>query len=164
MTAADTHPATPERTLAQAVMDVRYGYHYGALNERAWQHIDTACAVVGAVGGSAAVAGVLAASPMLSLVAGVAMGTVSMLQLVLRPGARAVEFRDAKRAFAALDARAWQMPLADLDAELTTLQAHAPTGLAGLAMPAHNANVSAIGREDCRRALSRWERWMLLLA
>lgn len=152
------------RTLANAVMDVRYGYHYGELNQRLWSHLDTTLNLAGALGGSAAVASLFAASPALVLSAGITMACVSVLQLVLRPAQRAAEFRDAKRSFAELDAKAWDMPLADLDRQLKGLQASAPIGSSRLGMPAYNACVRANGHESKVVTLKLTERLVSALA
>ena len=152
------------RTQAQAVMEVRYACHYGELNERFWRHIDTWLNLLGALGGSAAVAALLGQSLLLSGVAGVVMAVASTCQMVLRPLDRAYDFRDARRAFAALDVRAWSLSLADLDAQLKPLQAESPVGFRWLGMPAFNLCMLANGEERAVRPLSWPERIALAIA
>lgn len=152
------------RTLAQAVSDVRYACHYGELNERFWHHFGTLLNLVGAAGGSSAIAGVLAANAPLNLAAGIALALVSTLQLVLRPGDKAPEFRAARREFLALEARAWSMSVMELDAARKRIEAEAPVGLRWLAMPAWNANAAASGHESLVRPLRWVERVALLMA
>lgn len=146
------------RTLPEAVSDVRYATHYGELNERFWRHFDTLLNLVGAAGGSSAIAGVMAQNDALNLVAGCALAVVSTLQLVLRPSEKATEFRDARRAFLDLEARAWDMQVVELDAASKRIQLAVPTGLRWLAKAAWNANVCAIGHEDRVLPLRWYER------
>lgn len=56
------------------------------------------------------------------------------------------------------------MSVADLDAVRKRIEAKAPIGSRLLSMPAWNANVRSIGREDLVRPLGLAERAALLLA
>lgn len=125
------------RTLEIAIAEVRYGAEYGSLNERFWTRIDTAMNVVQMVSGALALAGALK-SPALTAAAGVVLAVISGLQLSLQPLRRAIEFRDAKRAFHDLNARAPALTLEQMDAELERLRGAAPQGLSAFAMPALN--------------------------
>jgi hypothetical protein len=152
------------RTVSEAVTDIRYACLYGEMNERYWQRLDTVMNLVGALGGSSAIAGVLASNSTLSLVAGVAVAVASTLQLVLRPGNRSSGFRDTRREFLELEARAWNLSIVELDSARKRIEAQAPIGSRLLALPAWNASVRAIGREDLARPLNLAERAALLLA
>lgn len=125
-----------ERTLADAVADVRYGIAYGNLNERFWQRTDTTLNLAQIMGGSLALSGAMAQAPLVAAVAGVLVAVVSGFQLALQPGRRSIDFRDARRKFHELNARAWQMTLQQLDAELEVLRMNAPQGLSAFNRPA----------------------------
>lgn len=124
------------RTQAQAVADVRYGIAYGALNERFWQKLDTTLNLAQILAGALALSGAFAQAPTVAGVAGTVVAVVSAFQLALQPTRKSIDFRDARRRFHELNARAWQMPLHELDAELEQLRMSAPNGLAALARPA----------------------------
>lgn len=151
-------PDIEPRTLNEAMTDVRYACHYGELNERFWRRLDTTLNLVGAAGGSSAIAGALASNAVLGLAAGVALSIASTLQLVLRPGERAIAFRDARRAFLELHAKGWGLTVTEIDAARMRLEAEAPVGLRWLSMPAWNENVRSIGHEQQVRPLRWYER------
>lgn len=151
------------RTVGQAVSDIRFARHFGEMNQRFWSHVDTTLTLIGAVGGSAAFAGAVASNTDLATWSGFAIALASVLQLVFRPGQRAVEFRDAKRQFAELETVAWGLPILDLDARLIRLQESAPVGFALLAQPAFNAAMAADGHPQ-GRPLKWYERLALALA
>lgn len=130
--------STQIRTLEQAVADVRYGIEFGRLNERFWQRIDTTLNLVQVLAGAMALAGALSRADVLAA-AGLAMAVVSALQIALQPGRRAAGFLVARQAFHALNKRAWQFSVDEIDAALEDLRATAPQGLDALALPALNA-------------------------
>lgn len=158
-----TMTTPPERTLAIAVAEVRFGIQYGALNERFWHHLDTALNLVQISCGALALAGAIAQGTQLVAVGAVVLACVSAVQLTLQPTRRSIAFRDARRLFHELNARAWQLSLQDLDAALERLRADAPPGLAALLMPAQNIVHRQHGGSDVR-PLTLWERLALALA
>lgn len=160
----DTESTARTRTQADAVADVRFGITYGSLNERFWQRLDTTLNLTQVLFGALALTGALAAMGPLAGVAGVVLAVVSALQLTLQPGRRSIDFRDARRAFHALNAKAWQMPLHELDAALEELRMNAPNGLAALNRPALHMLDAQHGHEPRGPALTWAERLALKLA
>ena len=159
MSVAQNMPMTlPERTSSEVFSDVRYAVCYGTLNERFWRRADTMLNLVGAIGGSAAVAGVLGSQATLSLMAGVLVAISSAAQLVLRPADRAQGFKEGRRAFLALEPSAWSASVVEVDAARRRLEAELPIGFRLLEMPAYNAAMRGIGREDLVRPLNWRER------
>ena len=154
----------PERTHANAVMEARYAAHYGARNERFWGRLDTTLGLLGAFGGSAAFGAALAGNTALGAVAGIVLAAASCVSLVTRPLERSIEFRDHRRKFGDLDARAPQLSLAEMDKELKCLQHEGPNGLEALAVVAWNDAVMANGHPDLIRPLGFFERMVSALA
>lgn len=157
----DQHPT---RTLANAVMEVRIGVHYGVRNERFWRRVDTTINLTGAFAGTAAFAAVLAGNGLLGAVAGVALAASSCVALVTRPLETAFEFRDYRRKFGELDAIAWDLSLAELDKRLKCLQQEAPIGIKGLQGAAWNDAVLANGHAGRVVPLNLYERVLSAIA
>lgn len=150
-----------QRTLGHAVAEVRFGIEYGVLNERFWQHADTALNWVQVMAGALAVAGFVTGGPMLAA-AGLVLAVVSGTQIALQPARRAFAFREARAGWHDLNKRAWQMSLHELDCALEDLRKTAPVGLHALKQPAHNA---VARREGAPVHPLRWhERVLLALA
>ncbi|MBQ0946335.1 hypothetical protein KAK07_23550 [Ideonella sp. 4Y16] len=145
------------RELGAAVSDVRYAVIYGELNERFWTRIDTALSLVSAIGGSAAVATFLAQSNLANAVAGAVLALAGVLGLVLRPGQKASQFREARIGYLNLLGRAWSMQVGEVDAERARLEAAAPIGLDGLGPVAWNRLVIQLGDEDRAQGLTTWQ-------
>lgn len=152
------------RTQAQAVAEVRYAIEYGAMNERLWQRLDTALNLTQATAGALALAGAMATQGRAAAVAGVVLAIVSALQLTLQPTRRSVAFRDVRLGLHDLAKRAWQLPLAELDAALEDVRKTAPQGLAALGRPAFNAVQRQHGHADKVLPLRWHERLAAALA
>lgn len=159
-----THTQASERTLAVAVSEVRFGIQYGLLNERYWQHLDTALNLLQIGAGALALAGALAQGALATSIAGVMIAVVSALQLSLQPTRRSVAFRDARARFHDLHARAWGLTLRELDAELEALRRDAPVGMRALLLPAQNIVHQQIGAQDVVLPLTWGQRLALALA
>lgn len=153
-----------QRTMEEAIADVKYAARYGELNERLWRRLDTSLNLLCALGGSAAVGAAVAQSPVLTATAGVAMALAGAAQLVLRPLERAIAFRDARRESLQLEAVAWTLTLHEVDARLRAMEASAPVGFSGLAVPARNDCVRNMGHAHAVEPLSTLQRLMAALA
>lgn len=152
------------RTQAQAVAEVRFGVEYAALNERLWQHLDTALNLTQAGFGALALGGALAASGAMAGAAGAVLAVVSALQLTLQPVRRSIAFRDARFLFHDLNKRAWALPLAELDAALEDLRKGAPHGAQALLRPAQQRVDLQHGHVDRVLLLTWRERLAVALA
>lgn len=155
---------TTERTQAVAITEVRYAINYATRHEAFWRHVDTSINLLNALAGSAAFASVLAGDGAWGGVAGAVVALASCVALVMRPADKAVEFRDFRRQFAALDAVAYGLSLAEIDGQLKVLRQDAPRGFDSLDTVVWNDTVRADGHEARIRPLTRFERVMRMLA
>lgn len=156
-----TNAAQPhQRTLGQAVSDVRFAVHYAARNERWWRRVDTLLSLTGAIAGSAAFGSLFAADAAWGPWASGVVAVASCVALVTKPMDKAIEFRDYKRKFAELDAVAWSMSLPDLDARLRTLRQEPLSGFDSLEPTAWNDMVMADGHTDRVRKLTLMQ-WLM---
>ena len=153
-----------ERSKYEAVLDVRYGFRFGEMNERFYRRLDLLFGFIGLFGGSAAVVGAIATYPILSLSSGAMVAAFAVIERLVRPVEKAIDHANYKKRFADLDARASKLSLDDLDSELRRLQADAPMGINSLAIPAFNANLRSNGRGDLSTQVSYWSRFIALLA
>ncbi len=164
----DSRPAaaSPDdgRTYYEAVLDVRYGMRFNDLCERAYNRADMLLNVVLLVGGGTAAVAVFNSSDKATLASGVLLSLVSAVSLLLGASRKAEQHAQAKRAYAALDARAPGLSLRELDAELRLLQGSSPSGITLLANPAQNAMLRSAGRPELVVPLTRAERLMCAFA
>lgn len=155
---------TTTRTLDVAVAEVRYCIEYASLNEAFWRNCDTWLTCFQAVAGAMALGGAFAPGTWLGAVGGGLVAAFSGLQLALRPSDRATGFRDIRLEFHALNRRAWDLSVIQLDGLLDELRAKAPRGSTLLNTLARNNLLRQMGRPDLCEPLNRRERLAAALA
>jgi hypothetical protein len=146
------------RTHYEAVLDVRYGMRYNDLCERFYNRLDFWISVLTVAGGSAAVLSAVIKDPEVAAYSGAVLAVIGIIGRQLGASRKAEQHGQAKKAYAALDAKSHALTVEQLDAELKPLQASAPSGIRLLALPAYNANLRTNGRPDLVQELSLGER------
>ena len=157
-------PRTDSRTKYEATLDVRFGLCYNDMNARLYRRFDSIFGFVGLFGGSGALIAAIGGYKPLGIVAGALVAALAVIERLVRPIEKAVLHDDFKARYASLNARMSDAELPDIERDLVTLQAQAPSGFHALKLPAYNANLLANGRPDYMANTSRWQRFMALLA
>lgn len=152
------------RTHYEAVLDVRYGMRYNDLCERFYNRVDFLIGVVTLAGGSGAVVSAVNKDPAWAVVSGIVLAVLAIFGRLLGATRKAEQHGQAKKAYAALDARSHALAVEQVDAELRPLQASSPSGIRLLALPAYNANLRSNGRPELVQKLRFGERLALAFA
>ncbi|GAB2912886.1 hypothetical protein GCM10027093_59000 [Paraburkholderia jirisanensis] len=153
-----------ERSKYEAQLDVRYGTCWNALNERFFARLDWLFGAITLLGGSAIVYTTTADHKVAAAWIGGLVAASAILERLAGATEKKLEHRAMKKRFAELDARSQSLSLDQLESELKRLQADGPTGMAGLAMAAYNANVRTHGRGDSVGQLTAWGKFLSLLS
>jgi hypothetical protein len=162
MNEATTRP--DGRTHYEAVLDVRFGVHFNGMCERYYNSLDSLIGTVSLIGGSAAAVSFVNKSADIAATAGLVLAVIAIVERLLNAARKAEQHGAAKRAYGDLDAKAGKLSLAQVDAELRSLQASAPSGIRSLLVPAFNANLRSAGREEFVRPEAPLSKLATLLA
>lgn len=152
------HVRADVRTKYEAILDVRYGQCYNDLNARLYRRLDMFFGFVGLFGGSGALIAAIAEYKTLGVVTGAAVAAVAVIERLVGAVEKAIRHEEFKKEYAALNATADELELAEIDRQLRRLQGEGPTGLHSLGRPAYNLMVKANGRPDYAVQLTKSER------
>jgi len=139
-------------------MEVRYGIHYNAANERLYRRLRLIFDTLSIVTGSAAFGGWLADKPGLIAWAGLAIALISAVNQIISPAEAAAKHNEAYRAFTDLNARAENMTTAEIGVEIARIRAGAPWGVDALGNVAFNRCLTANGYTEGLLPVSGWQR------
>jgi len=131
---------------------------YNDLCERFYNRVDFFVGVFTVAGGSAAVVGLVNKDPDWAAYSAAVLAVVGIIGRQLGASRKAEQHLQAKKAYAALDAKSPALAVEQVDAELRPLQASAPSGIRLLALPAYNENLRTNGRPELAQKLSLGER------
>lgn len=148
----------------QAVMEVRYGVQYNAANERLYRRLKFVFDFASLFAGSTAVVSFVNKSPDLAAVAGVALAALAAVNQLVSPGEMATRFNEAYRRFVALDRQASTMTAEAIRDAVGAIRADAPWGVDAIGPYVYNRCLTSNGFEDGHMALTRWQRFISLLA
>lgn len=137
--------------------DIQYGYWFNLKCERFYRHLDLFINTLQLVGGSGALVAVVSGIPWLLATVGVALAFASSVSLLVQPAIKAGRHEAAKNSFVKLLALHRKQDADSLESAIASIRAEAPAGLSFLEQPAYNAAVCAIGRDDARVDLTRFE-------
>lgn len=143
-------------------MEVRYGIHYNAANERFYRRLRLMFDTASIVMGSAAFGGWLADKPSLIAWAGFTVAIVSALNQIVSPAESAARHNEAYRAFTDLDSRAKKMDQEEIGAEIARIRAGTPWGIDALGVTAFNRCLTANGYTEGLLPVSAWQRAVAL--
>lgn len=143
--------------------EIAYSIVFNEANARVFGTLKSAVTAAGLVAGTAAVAGLIAASPGLVVLAGLLVAVISVAEIVLRVGDQAAHFRQAARAMRLLQQRSDAMSVADGLRQLRGLRADFDGGLTSLEAYAWNRMCEQRGYPD-RMRLTRLQRLVSVLA
>lgn len=153
-----TTPGHITRTKGEALLDLDFAIEYSILNQRFYERVDKAIALISLLAGSAAFVTVFAPNSVVVTVSGVLVGTLSLI-------AQVYDFRGKGAAHAALvrslqkvKSRSAKLDLVQLDAALDKVAMDAIPGIRGLKLPAYNNNVLRAGYVSYMQPLTKWQR------
>lgn len=146
-----------------AVMEIRYGIHYNAANERLYRRLRLIFDTLSIVSGSAAFGGWLADKPSMIAWAGLAIAITSAVNQIVSPAEAAAKHNEAYRAFTDLNARAENLSMAEIGAEIAKIRAGSPWGVDALGTTAFNRCLTANGYTEGFLPVSSWQRLISIL-
>ena len=148
----------------QAVLEVRYGIHYNAANERLFRRLKFAFEFVTLFAATAAGGAFLTQDPKLAAQSALGLAALSVLAHLVAPGELAARFNEGYRRFTALDRRAAAMTAGEIRDAIGELRADLPWGISALGPVAYNRTMRANGRDDAADRLTTWQRLVALMA
>lgn len=137
-----------ERSKYQIECDIRYSVRLWELQARFWSRFGILLTLISLIGGAAAVASVVAKSPMIATISGVILAVSAALGHALAPATRLAEGKERLRAYSDLRARALGMDASALDEELRRLEVSDYLTLESLRHLAYDDNVKAHGHDS----------------
>ncbi|MBW5802021.1 hypothetical protein [Halomonas elongata] len=155
---------TDERTLYEAKGDAMYSVRYMILQERLYARIAGTFKFASLFGGSAAFAGLITASPLVTGTSGLLITASTVLDFVISPERKALQCAEAKRKFQKLLRKADEMDLAAFDRRAGKISMINTPHIESLRLPAYNDSVRERGRADFVQPLTRQERFMKSIA
>lgn len=147
---------TPSRD--DSFFNLEYGYWFNAANERFYRRVDFLTNLVQLVGGSGAAAAALSGRNELVIASGLVLAAVAAVSLTVQPAVKAERHERAKCKYLGIKRRMHQLSDTELHEAATEAQEAGPLGIASLGMPAYNAALRAINRENGQRKLDWSER------
>jgi hypothetical protein len=157
-------PRLDERTKYEAEMEVKFGCRFNEMNARFHRHLDFIFGFVGLFGGSGALIAALGQYKILGIITGAIVAAVAVIERLAHPVEYAIAHDTLKEKYTDLLVRVPDMPLAEIEKELKTLQAKNPCGVTALSVPAYNATVRSNGRTDYVMEETYWQKTVALLA
>ncbi|MGM0703865.1 MAG: hypothetical protein ACQEUG_15900 [Pseudomonadota bacterium] len=155
---------TDERTLYEAQGDTRYSIRYLHLQERLFNRLAGIFKFASLFGGSAAFAGVITTSPVITGTSGLVITASTILDYVVAPERRAMQCLQAKARYQKLLRRSDQYDLPGHDRKAAKIARMPTPHIEGLRKPAYNDASIERGRIDFVVPLSRWERFLHKIA
>jgi hypothetical protein len=156
-------PASQSRTKGESLLDLDFAIEISVLNQRFYERVNKAIALVSLVAGSAAFVTVFHPNSVVVTVAGLTVGFLALTEQVYDFRGKAATHSMLIRKFLKLKARSGGMTLERLDAAQATLALDTIPVVQGLRRVAYNNNVLRHGYSDFVRPLSRWQRLLVFL-
>ena len=153
-----------ENNQYQAALEVKFGVHYNAANEKFYNRLKIVFDVITIASGSSAFAGVLAQIPHLTAAAGIVIAVITAIGIAVSPGATAARFNEIHRRFTALEGRTAGMTAAAIRSEISAIRVDAPTGLRSINPVAYNRCLQANGYGDGFVPLNAWQKLFEVVA
>ena len=147
-----------------AVLEVRYGIHYNAANERLYRRLRLIFDALQIVCGGAAFAAWAASKPEMSAFAGLFIALISALNLLVSPAEMATRFNEVYRAFTELDAVSLEMSEPDIRKAIAKIRSGAPWGVDALGNIAFNRCLAANGYSEGFLETTPWSRFVAFIS
>lgn len=162
MTADADYP----RTLYEVRLDICYAVKLYSIHERLYARLDKGIKAIELIAGSGAFYAVTAGYTGATKICALVVTTFALLSLVYDFGGRAREMRGAARNFLQLltEVERKGATVALLEKQVAQVGKDAPTTIDGLAKPAYNQNLTRHGLYSAVTPLSRWERFLQMIA
>ena len=159
-----TEPRTHERTHYESTQDARYALRLNTLLKRIFGRLPALLRIVELASGTAAFAGYLGNHQEATGIAGLVIGLLAVINLVLKPAEKAAQADEMIRHYASLLGRAPKLGLEDLEIELHNMRTYPVPDNEWLRMPAYNDALREAGRTDFVTAEHLGHRLMRLFA
>ncbi|WP_027967300.1 hypothetical protein [Halomonas halocynthiae] len=155
---------TDERTLYEAQGDAKYSVRYMILQERFYKRLAGLFKFTSLFAGSAAFAGFIASTPLITGISGLLITASTVLDFVIYPERKARQCIDARREYQALLNEAESLDLTSFDSRALQIAMREAPNIESLRVPAYNDSVKERGRTDYIQPLTWRERFMKSIA
>tara|TARA_R110001599_G_scaffold49091_2_gene140378 strand:- start:2395 stop:2898 length:504 start_codon:yes stop_codon:yes gene_type:complete len=155
---------TEPRTKEEAVLETCYTVRYMLIQQRLFSRMANVFTFTSLFGGSAAFAGVITHSTTLTATSGVFVAISTMLDFVIKPKENAAQCRKARRLFQRLIMKESEYNFEEYDFEFGRIALMDTPNIDSLRRPAVNDTFEQCGQTDQVIPLTRWERFMKMIA
>lgn len=160
---SNSTPASCPRTKGESLLDLDFAIEVSVLNQRFYERVNKAIALISLVAGSAAFVTVFHPNSVIVTVAGFAVGFLALTEQVYDFRGKAATHALLIRKFLKLKVRSAGMTLEKLDAAQATLALDTIPVIQGLRRVAYNNNVLRHGYGNFAKPLTRWQRLLAFL-
>lgn len=156
-------PGEYQRTKYEASLDLGYAIRVHTLCARLFRRLQRLYSAMILGGGLIAVGTASDGHPMWTLISGILVGILSILDALSGCGEKAAAHERAIHQYARLKAKSHNMTFEELDKAMDEIGTEDPDVLESFRLPAYNDNIRSAGRLEWLEKLSKWERFMRAL-
>ncbi|MCK0743585.1 hypothetical protein [Chromohalobacter nigrandesensis] len=166
MTMSQQKPAVrmDDRTFYEAKGDAMYSVRYMILQERLYKRLAGLFKFTSLFGGSAAFAGLITASPLVTGTSGLLITASTVLDFVISPEQKALQCKEARQKFQKLLRKADELDIAAFDRRAEKIAMLDTPNIESLRIPAYNDSMCERGRTDFVQPLSFRQRVIRAIA